>query len=381
MDSTNDPTEYGRRLRLSTPVEQQEFVRLGRQLIDGGMTVEDIQRELGYEELEAVRTALSTGRVTTARLEKLRELIQQRMPDIVERKTAAHARQGEERLQRTLERFRQETAAAERDGADGATSEAAPSVPTAPAGRPAARAAAALGPAAARRRRSDAGRPKEYLTPKQHTRLKEQIEHLWAVDKRFKNWSLLAKVGGLKSGQAMKRAYEVGSSVGTLSNVETFARLHAGFGSRATRALQRGVPIEELQAFLTSGGADGAEPEVEAPRAAGGRGRRRRASGPVPSSAAGLPETPPSIDFASIIELGQAIDTEVKRMWLMSRFFEGLSEYAALPRFVRANARATRDKLREAIAIIAPELADEDLEAASGEATQPGATEGAEPTG
>ena len=47
-----------KRIRVCTPDEQQEFGRLGRLLLDGGVSEEELQTSLGYESVDAVRKAL-----------------------------------------------------------------------------------------------------------------------------------------------------------------------------------------------------------------------------------------------------------------------------------------------------------------------------------
>lgn len=349
QDNTTDAFRTGRRLRLTTLQEQQEFMRLARQLIESGVTDAELQRELGYEEEEAYRSAIGNGRVTTERLDKLRQLNQARLPDMIVQKQEETARQSEERMQRLMERFK--------TGSDTKTPDPAETKPVDETIPPSRRPSRASFDPPPRTRRSK-GRKKEFTTPKQHQRLREQIEHLWAVDKRFRNWSLLAKVGGLSSGQAIKRAYEVNSSVQTLQHIETFARLHAGFGSRATNAIKAGIPIDELQDHLMArrgGGADAAETGQAATGQESAPAQVDTRHGRPTLSMDDLPETPPSVDFSNMIELGRAIDVEVKRLWLVAKFFEDVSQSAALPRVVRESARRSREHLIAAVGLFAPE--------------------------
>jgi hypothetical protein len=221
-----------KRIRVCTPEEQLEFGRVGRHLLEGGISEQDIQAALGLESVEDVRKAIETGRVTTMRLDRLKELARERLP------SALKARNGH-------------------TASDGAVTTAPPAREASPAAQDASseaprREAAPPASAAAR----DAAAGKDYLSRAQHQRLRDDVERLWATDSRFRNWSLLARAGGLSSGQAMKRAYEVGSSRATLVNLETFSRLHAGFGSKATIALMEGVAVPELRDYLRSRAAE-----------------------------------------------------------------------------------------------------------------------------
>jgi hypothetical protein len=337
-DSPDSVVRKGRRLRLTTLDEQHEFVRLAQQLLSSGTAEDELRTELGYDDVDAFRKAVENGRVTTERLDRLREFSRDRLPDMIHRKQIESERITEERMRRLRERF--ETTPALPPGGGSGEGTPTPEV-SAPGVTKKTEAKAPREPKMGRRRKK---RRKEYLEPQQHRRLREQIEHLWAVDKRFRNWSLLSKAAGLSSGQAVKRAYEVNSSAGTLRNIETFARLHAGFGSRATEALKAGVPVEQLQAHLTG--------EQDAGPGTGGSEKAARPEASVTMDQLG--ETPPSVDFASMIELGEAIDREVKRLWLLSRFFGDIAGRATLPRLVRDSAAQTRDHLDRAIATFAP---------------------------
>jgi hypothetical protein len=234
-----------KRIRVCTPEEQQEFGRLGRLLVEGGISEEVIQSALGLESVEDVRKAIETGRVTTTRLDRLKELARERLPTALKALKAV------------------EEPAANVDGSAPPATSAGTGVVTlsersteqphgeqrAPATQPA----------------RDAAASKDYLSRAQHQRLRDDVERLWATDSRFRNWTLLARAGGLSSGQAMKRAYEVGSSRATLVNLETFSRLHAGFGSKATIALMEGVAVPELRDYLRNQAAERAnESQVSA---------------------------------------------------------------------------------------------------------------------
>jgi hypothetical protein len=225
-----------KRIRVCTPEEQLEFGRIGRALLEGGISEDDIQKALGLESVEGVRKAIETGRVTTTRLDRLKELARDRLPAALKAKNGHH----------------QPPIAS--DG--GVTAASAPDqeAPTPTADAPAAAPQAQPSVAPAR----DAAAAKDYLSRAQHQRLRDDVERLWATDSRFRNWSLLARAGGLSSGQAMKRAYEVGSSRATLVNLETFSRLHAGFGSKATIALMEGVAVPELRDYLRNRAAESA---------------------------------------------------------------------------------------------------------------------------
>ncbi|HUF50904.1 MAG TPA: hypothetical protein VMN60_08735 [Longimicrobiales bacterium] len=325
---------------MPTLNEQQEFMRLGRALREHGLDDETLRQELGYEDVDAVRTAVQSGRVTLARLERLRELANNRMPTLVQEKQAQAAQATETRMDSLFERLQREVKTAATPEESGA--------PGQPAGGPAPVSAAPARRAHKRAPRTR-GRKRQPLTAKQHERLRDQVEHLWAVDKRFRNWSLLARVMGLATGQAAKRAYDVGSSLTTLQHVETFARLHAGFGSKATTALKAGIEIGELQTHLLGARNAPAEAAAEA-------GAEARTAAPARESAVDrttalstLPDVPPHVDFESLVELGSAIDIEVKRMFHQSRFFDGVSRLATLPGTVRWNAAQTRDRLQEAL--------------------------------
>lgn len=297
-------------------------------------------------------------------VERLRELTQERsqqaeasaLPDILQQKQEELTRQREERMRRLREKFESHSEPQAHDTIDSSRIDDV-------AERP---------PQAAKPERSMVKRRKEYLEPKQHARLRDQIEHLWAVDKRFRNWSLLARAAGLSSGQAVKRAYEVNSSMATLRNIDTFARLHAGFGSRATRALKTGVPVSELQGFLTGASAAGDAAGAVAGAVAGARGRAPRTPAVTMET---LGETPPTVDFAGLVELGHAVDTEVKRLWLVAKFFEDVARKAELPRTVRDSAARARRYLLEAVDLFAGSAADdgsgERVEAAGGAPATP----------
>jgi hypothetical protein len=221
-----------RRIRVCTPEEQQEFSELGKRLLENGLGEEELQTALGLESVESLRRGIENGRVTTTRLDRIRTLAKQRLGITYQAPAPAAAPE-------------RERAAAEVQSPDAAT-DAKPSPSAAshsdiPHIRP---------PLEVHRAADPDGARKEYLTKAQHRRLRDHIERLWAVDARFRNWSLLARAGGLSSGQAMKRAYEVGSSVSTLHSLETFCRLHAGFGSKATLALNEGVELGALREYL-----------------------------------------------------------------------------------------------------------------------------------
>lgn len=223
-----DTLSGAKRLRICSLEEQQEFALVGRRLLATGVTEAEMGTALGYDGVEGVRSALETGRITTMRLERMRAFAKERLgPDYLP----------------------------DQGKADVGAPRPPDDVPPAPP------------PDAARRGRLPEGDGaegrKEYLTRAQHRRLRDHVECLWAADGRLRNWSLLARAGGLSSGQAMKRAYEVGSSLPTLRNVETFRRLHAAFGSRATAALVEAVPIDELQGHLTA--EDGTAPAGSEP--------------------------------------------------------------------------------------------------------------------
>jgi hypothetical protein len=225
-----------RRIRVCTPEEQLEFGRIGRALLEGGISEDDLQKALGLESVEGVRKAIDTGRVTTTRLDRLKELARERLPAALKAKNGHH----------------QQPLAT--DGGVTASSAPGQEAPAQSAEAPAASAQAQPSVAATR----DAAAAKDYLSRAQHQRLRDDVERLWATDSRFRNWSLLARAGGLSSGQAMKRAYEVGSSRATLVNLETFSRLHAGFGSKATIALMEGVAVPELRDYLRNRAAESA---------------------------------------------------------------------------------------------------------------------------
>jgi hypothetical protein len=201
-----------RRLMACSPQEQQEFARVSRQLLRTGIGEDELRRALGYETLYRLRLAIENGRITPMRLERLRQL------------------------------------AAGVFGGQPPEDRAGP-----PEGEPAGR----TNPADGRNGRASVrpeGMERDRLSRSQHRRLRDHVEHLWALDKRFRNWSLLARAGGLSSGQAMKRAYEVGSTLHTLQTVELFCRLHAAFGSRATAALADNVAVDGIKERLLDSG-------------------------------------------------------------------------------------------------------------------------------
>jgi hypothetical protein len=385
MAETDTPaagsTQDARRLRLTTPDEQREFTRIARRLLDSGVSEDELRAELGYEEPEAFRHAVENGRATTVRLERLRELGDQRLPDLLREREESSRRQVDARMERLAEQFRTRSEDATRtaEAARSAGAGAGAGGQDAKRGAPADAAERGGRPGAARRggKKKERSARKEYLSSKQHARLREQVEHLWAVDKQFRNWSLLAKVAGLSSGQAAKRAYEVNSSLATLQNIDLFSRMHAGFGSRATNALKAGVTIEELQDFLTGGGAHGVESKAAAAEAAPGataRPRRARGAGGRPRSgakaavlaASDVAPEPPPVDAANLLEIAAAIDAEMKRLWEMVRFFDGVAGVRALPRAVRQAAADTQLHLRRAVAGFAgePEEAPAETETA-----------------
>jgi hypothetical protein len=318
MSDVSTVDHMPRRLRMATLNEQQQFMQVAEQLRGTGMTDAELQRELGYEEADALAAALRTGRVTVNRLERLRDV--------------ARARLGAESL------------APQKTEEEPATAPAATPSPASPRKR------------RGRKRAPAQGKVRQFLTPKQHTRLREQVEHLWAVDKRFRNWSMLARVMGLSSGQAAKRAYDVNSSMTTLTNLERFGRLHAAYGGRATQALSAGIRTEQLQAHLQGGAAVPSEAAPAPQRAA-------KAAPEAPdivaraTSLSELAEVPNGLEFASVLELGRAIDTEIDRMHQQARFFDGLARMETLPRIIRTSAAGVRDRLREALAFLTGEAA------------------------
>jgi hypothetical protein len=340
-----------RRLRLTTTAEQREFTRLARRLLGGGLAEPELRRELGYDTEEELRRAVETGRATTSRLERLRTLAWERM-HLESAGTTSVAATSSPR-------------GTHGDAASGASSNTGLRT-SGGAGRRAS-AGRAVAASAARGSRTAKSPRREFLEPKQHARLVEHVDHLRAVDRQFYNWSLLAKVMGLSSGQAARRAYEVNSSVATLANIERFAKLHAGFGSRATNALKAGLPIAELQDFLTGGGTRGVEAlregaeeaAVAAPEARRRRPRRVQADSGQGSAAAEtvaallaasvLPAARPAVDVARLAEVAAAIDAELGRLWDSLRFFDGVARTTSLPRAVRAAAAETRRLLEEVL--------------------------------
>jgi hypothetical protein len=362
-----------RRLRLITPQEQLEFTRIARRLLSHGVRDTELRQELGYDTDEELRRAVETGRATTARLERLRSLAWDRMHlTAPARPTGKQAGTGH--IPELVEA--------------GEAGEEGPGGSAGGGGKAQGRGRARDG--GGQRRASVAGRRagrrsgakkrsarKEFLDPKQHAKMVEHVDHFRAVDRQYETWSLLAKVMGLASGQAAKRAYEVNSSLATLRNVERFARLLAGFGSRATRALQAGVTIDELQEFLTAGGTRGVEsvrdasatgdadtddPGADAAVAVRGGRRRRRTREAEPSAAphaetlaamlaaSALPPMPASAVAPNLFEVAAAVDAQLARIWDSVRFFDGVARSEGLPRTVRFAAEETRDMLREAVA-------------------------------
>jgi hypothetical protein len=252
-DSDNIFAEL-KRIRVCTPEEQAEFGRIGRLLLDNGFSEENLQVALGYENVDAVRKALDTGRITTTRLDRLREVAREKLPAaLLKAATNGHP-----------------TGAAPTNGGHPAaeTSVSTPAATVETSGSPESRESAPISFAPPPVAHVTVARPaaaidpragiKDYLSKAQHQRLRDDVERLWSSDPRFRNWTLLARAGGLSSGQAMKRAYEVGSSRATLASLETFSRLHAGFGSKATIALMEGVQVSELREYLRSRAAEDA---------------------------------------------------------------------------------------------------------------------------
>jgi hypothetical protein len=199
------------------------------------------------------------------------------------------------------------------------------------------------------RRPRGRGRKKQHLSSAQHQRLRKEVEALWERDARLRNWSLLARAGGLRSGFAMKRAYDVNSSVTTARSLSRFGRILDRFGRAAVDALHEGVHIDSLEAHLTT-----AMPE-RAAATAGMRGRRGSGEGGRAAGSAGAAHTPAStaVDFTSMLELGQAIDAEMVRLAQSAEFFDGVANRASLPRIVRQSAARARDLLRSSIGLFA----------------------------
>jgi hypothetical protein len=394
-DSTTTPPPEAapadaRRLRLITPQEQLEFTRLARRLLSHGISDADLRQELGYDTDEELKRAVETGRATTARLERLRSLAWDRMHLTSPPRPTGEA-EGTGHIP-ALEESRGRGSA--RGGESGGRVSAGGSEPG--------RRPAAGGRTAARQRRTPKKRSarKEFLDAKQHAKLVEHVDHFRAVDRQFETWSLLAKVMGLASGQAAKRAYEVNSSLATLQHVERFARLLAGFGSRATKALQAGVPIEELQDFLTAGGTRGVEslrdPAAAGDAAAGGsedapardgvRRRRRRqpregGPGAAPHgetlaamvAASSLPRAAATAMAPNLFDVAAAVDAELARIWESARFFDGVARTAGLPRSIRFTAEETRDMLQAAVEAFTgqePETGPEGAEASVDDADE-----------
>jgi hypothetical protein len=268
------------RRRVCTPEEQREFATLGRQLLANDVSLEEIQAALGYEELEGVQRALDFARVTTARLEQLRALARQRLGT-----QAGEPARGKP---------------------------SGPRVWTPPARLAGARSPAPATSADKERREAGAAAAKpekrEYLTRAQHRRFRDHIDRLRAVDTRFRSWPLLARAAGVSSGQIAQRAYEVGTSVATLRNLETFSRLHAAFGSRATLALMEGIAVAELQNHLMT--------KAEADAEAGGEENASMTEDtetPGAAEARGTAETPGAAEAPGAADDGAGKDPEPGR--------------------------------------------------------------------
>jgi hypothetical protein len=253
-DSDNILAEL-KRIRVCTPEEQAEFGRIGRLLLDNGFSEENLQVALGYESVDAVRKALETGRITTTRLDRLREVAREKLPASLLKASNGHPaapappNSGQPAAEAAVPAPATTDSTVSFGSGSTEAKEASPLI-FAPPPMPqvtVARPAAVVDPRAG---------IKDYLSKAQHQRLRDDVERLWASDPRFRNWTLLARAGGLSSGQAMKRAYEVGSSRATLASLETFSRLHAGFGSKATIALMEGVQVSELREYLRTRAAE-----------------------------------------------------------------------------------------------------------------------------
>jgi hypothetical protein len=337
VPSESGTSREARRLRIVDAGEQREFKRLSGELLDGVMTEDQLRDELGYAAVEGLRHALESGRVTTDQFEKLRQIHALHLP-------------GRE-----------------------------PAPEPEPEPEPERRPRRAAARRTTKKQMKQRSPRKTFLDRQQHAQLREHFEHLWAVDRRFRNWALLAKATGLASGQAAKRAYEVNSSLATLHSMELFRRLFAGYGSRAADALQKGVPLEELQAHLSGIGAasEGGEADAAEPEPAGGPVRRRSREARSPDPAAdqaaaaraavlarsAIPAEPPPVGGADLVGIAAAIDAEVARLREMIRFFDGVGATGPLPRPIREAARQTRAALQQAAEHFAPSSLDGEAEA------------------
>lgn len=253
------------------------------------------------------------------------------LPDLIKRKQEEQALRDNERLDLLARRFEQ---TAEKALADK-------------------HANAAVGPVSPQTERSerDASRStnarKEHLEPAQHMQLRRTVERLWKADERLQTWTLLAKAAGLASGQAVKRAYEVNSSVSTLRNLETFAQLYTKFGGQATSALKTGVAIEDLHEHLITTAAEvevqSVPPEQTKPKQPLSARERRGLTSDHSADGA------PVVDFAALLEAGEAIDREIDRLGRVAEFFKGLSQEDSLPALVRGSAAAARKHVLDAV--------------------------------
>jgi hypothetical protein len=176
------------------------------------------------------------------------------------------------------------------------------------------------------------GRKKDHLVELEHRQLRVLIDELRGRGPELRRWSLLAKAAGLRSGFAIKRAYDVNSSFTTLRNLQVFAKLHEQHGDAAIRALKDGVPRARLEPYLD-----------------------RRAGVSTGEAAQRAADAPPGVDFDLMFEFGRAIDAEVDRLWHAAQLFDSIATEPGLPRIVRNNAALARERLRSVIDLFAAE--------------------------
>lgn len=343
MNDINNPFDGfatgTRRMRPNNAEEQGEMIRLGRHLLAANVSREELRSHLGYSTCDELDVALSTGRASTIRLERLREFADARLPDIVRTKQQNDEATNNSRAEMLAERFRSHAEQLATQGT--ASAHVAPQT-------------------SLKKRAMKRERRKDYCTPKQQERLVSQIDHLWAVDKRFKNWSLLAHIAGLSSGPAIKRAYEVGSSTNTLKRIDNFVRIYQAFGSRAFEAARQGIATDDLQKYLMAT-TDMNQANIT-PIGTAASAQTAQIAAPEPAieqyptlALDTLPPTPPTIDFANLLAVASTVDTEVKRLWLTAAFFEKLAASPSMPSIIRQNAAGAAERIREGLRFFAPD--------------------------
>jgi hypothetical protein len=376
-DTENAPP-MRRRIRLLDRKEQLEFRRLSRQLLDNGMTEEELASELEYAGVGGLRSVLDTGRTTLNRLEKLRTVAEQALPHLLAIHNAEKAAMHEARTEEMLRRFEKSVKEANGAGAASPILDLPSTEELIPAKTRKAR--SANSPRASRGRKMG---PK--LSPVDHARFRTTVDAIREADPRFKPWSAIGKALGMTTGTGAVHAYNTGTSERSLRLVRSARRLIDTYGTAVYDALHEGVAPEKLKAHLAArpaapavGGS--AEP---APAAAAHTGEAPAPESPpgtaAPTSSASAPQMPaaesPSadtatsgaeaatpaaaagrrVDFTDLVVLSREAEAHIGRLWEVADFFDRMGTTATLPGPIRALARGTQEQVLAAIMLWDPD--------------------------